>query len=45
MPGFVVWEADQVHSVWTLHIVDDRITAIHAVRNPDKLRRVGHHHP
>jgi RNA polymerase sigma-70 factor (ECF subfamily) len=40
MPGFVVWEADQVHSVWTLDIVSDHIAAIHVVRNPAKLARV-----
>jgi hypothetical protein len=40
----VVWEGDQVDAVWTLEITDDLITAIHVVRNPAKLRRVGHHH-
>lgn len=45
MPGFVVWEGDQVHGVWTLEITDDHITAIHVVRNPAKLSRVGRPRP
>jgi RNA polymerase sigma-70 factor, ECF subfamily len=45
MPGFVLWEGDQVHGVWTMEITDDGVTAIHVVRNPAKLRRVGRRHP
>ena len=33
---------DGVDSVWFLTVEDDRVTAIHAVRNPDKLHAVEH---
>jgi RNA polymerase sigma-70 factor (ECF subfamily) len=40
MPGFVIWEGTAVHSAWTLQIADGRVTAIHVVRNPHKLRTI-----
>ena len=40
MPGFLLAERGEVHSLWTLHVVGNHIAAIHVVRNPDKLRRL-----
>ena len=40
--GAVIVSADdKILAVWTLDIVDDRIAAIRAVVNPDKLRHLG----
>lgn len=38
-PGLVVTRAGAVEAVFNLHVVDGRVAAIHAVRNPDKLAR------
>lgn len=40
MPGIMLIHRDEVDSLWTLHVVDNRISAIHVVRNPEKLRRL-----
>lgn len=39
-PGWVTWEDGKPTGVLTLDIQDDRITAVHIIRNPDKLGRV-----
>jgi RNA polymerase sigma-70 factor (ECF subfamily) len=40
MPGIMLIHRDEVDSLWTLHVVDDQVSAIHVVRNPEKLRRL-----
>jgi RNA polymerase sigma-70 factor (ECF subfamily) len=40
-PGALILTADgAVVSVWALDLADDRITAVRAIVNPDKLRHV-----
>lgn len=36
-PGLVVGRGGSVEGVFVLHVADERIAAIHVVRNPDKL--------
>jgi len=38
MPALLLTHRGEVDSVWTLHVADGRIAAIHVVRNPEKLR-------
>lgn len=40
-PGVLVTEGGAVTSAFVLDVVDDRIAVVRAVRNPDKLRRLG----
>lgn len=40
MPGVMAWCSDGRPDVLALEIADGRITALYAVSNPDKLRRV-----
>jgi RNA polymerase sigma-70 factor (ECF subfamily) len=40
LPGLVTMDGNQVLQTTALEIADGRITAIYAVRNPDKLRHV-----
>lgn len=42
LPGFVTVEDGDTLQTTALEIRDDRITAIYLVRNPDKLRHLGH---
>lgn len=40
-PGLVARRPDgTVDSVWVLHVIDDRVAAVHAMRNPTKLRAI-----
>jgi RNA polymerase sigma-70 factor, ECF subfamily len=41
LPGYVTLEADGLPQVTALEVRDGRVTAIHVVRNPGKLTRLG----
>lgn len=40
MPGLLVWQAGQLVSVFAFDVADGVVTAVHAIRNPDKLGAV-----
>ncbi|HEX5078200.1 MAG TPA: hypothetical protein VFV80_03550 [Geminicoccaceae bacterium] len=41
LPGFVMLEQRGMLQTTALQVEDGRIVAIHAMRNPDKLRHLG----
>jgi RNA polymerase sigma-70 factor (ECF subfamily) len=42
LPGFVTIEPDNTLQTTALQIEDGKIVAIYVMRNPDKLRHLGH---